>query len=436
MKKLTTKVLSTILSIIFVLSSIMCIGSVTTSAASAPVYTIKSVTNLTHNNAKISARITNPAKTTITKVGFQMGTAKNKLTINKYDSVKMKTSYVDASYLMSKYKVTLKANTTYYYRFYMVTGGKTTYSAVNSFKTSPVQTPKFTVNKVTGVTYNNATISARITNPAKTTITKVGFQMGTSKSNLTINKYDSVSLKTSYVDASYLMSKYKVTLAAGKTYYYKFYMVTGGKTYYSTLNSFVTPEYNVATYPQIKSLSVSRIEQQEKNSCYISSFATAYAYINKGSAYRVGGNDIAQTDAVYKEIRSYNGGVSMQDKTLTKYGFKKTSYNLETIYNSLKSGKPVVVYYNNGKGYGHASVIIGYNGSTTKLEESGFIVMEINQDDTYGSWKNSKTLFSKHSNTPHSNIYTSCYLQLNKWCEYVNNQYGGNLCNKVLCVSK
>lgn len=61
------------------------------------------------------------------------------------------------------------------------------------------------------------------------------------------------------------------------------------------------------------------------------------------------------------------------DSTVTKLGLKKQSYNLQTIYNSLKAGKPVVVY--TGK---HASIVIGYTGNNkTSLSIADFVIMEI-----------------------------------------------------------
>lgn len=548
--KLSKRLLSIVLVLLMAITSVTTSSIITVNAASkSPVFTVNSVTELTYNNAKISARITNPNKTNISKVGFQLGTASNKLTTDKYDNVNKAYNYVDASFLMSKYKVTLNANTTYYYRFYIVTGGKTDYSSVKSFKTKPVSVKNsvFTINNVSGVTYNNAQISARITNPNKTKITKTGFQIGLANNKLTLaDKYDNIPSNLqygSYIDISYQMSKYKVTLKANTTYYYRFYIVTGGKAYYSDVKSFKTKTdtptisyksvsgltYNNATingtmsnpknitinkigfqlgtasnklttnkyynfnnkgtskelvfkmssykvtlnanttyyyrmyvtsgsntyygsvqsfktppyakYTPIKSLSISRIEQSEANSCYLSSVATVYGYMKKGNTYRKAGVDYQQAkDAVYKEVKKYNGNkVSVQNNTLVKCGLTIKNYNLDTIYNSLKAGKPVVVYYNNGNGFGHASIIIGYNGNTSKLEESGFTVMEINRDGNY--WANSTTYFNKYSNNPQLGGPTaSCYLRLDKWYSYLKNYYKNkfncNLNTKTLCIPK
>lgn len=533
--KLSKKLLSIILVLLISITSVATSSVITVSAAAeSPAFTIKAVSELTHNNAKISAHITNPNKTIISRVGFQLGTASNKLTTNKYDNVNKAYNYVDASFQMSKYKVTLKANTTYYYRFYINTGNKNYYSSVKSFKTKavPVKNPVFTINSVSGVTYNNAKVSARITNPNKTKITKAGFQIGLANNKLTLaDKYDNIPSNLqygSYIDVSYQMSKYKVTLKANTTYYYRFYIVTGGKTHYSSVANFKTKSdspsisyksvsgltYNNATingtmsnpknitinkigfqlgtskdklsinkyynfnnkgtskalsfkmssykvtlkanttyyykmyvtsgsktyygsvqsfktsqyakYTPIKSLSVSRIVQpanDNKGSCYLSSIATLYGYkVGKysGVDYRVGGKDVSQTSsALYKAFLKKNGGTYVYNSTVSYYGLKKQNYSLTNVYNSLKAGKPVVVYSGN-----HASIIIGYKGNSSTLKNSDFIIMEIKDGYIYngklydkGYWDNSSSIYNSYANKPSNSYFQSksCYVTLDCW---------------------
>ncbi len=425
--KRSKRFLSLILVLLMAITSVTTSSILTVNAASKnPVFTINNVTGITNNNAKISAHITNPNKTKISRVGFQLGTASNKLTTNKYDNVNKAYNYVDANFQMSKYKVTLKANTTYYYRFYINTGNKNYYSSVKSFKTKPVtvKNPVFTINNVSGLTYNNAKISAHITNPNKTKISKVGFQLGTASNKLTTNKYDNVNKAYNYVDASFLMSKYKVTLKANTTYYYRMYITLGNKTYYSFVQSFKTLSY--AKYTPIKSLPVSRIVQPSndtKGSCYLSSIATLYGYkVGKysGVDYRVGGKDVSQTSsALYKSFLKKNGGTWVHDSTVSYYGLKKQNYSLTSVYNLLKAGKPVVVYSGN-----HASIIVGYKGNSSTLNRSDFIIMEIKDGYIYngkiydkGYWDNSSSLYNSYANKPANSYFQSksCYVSLDFW---------------------
>lgn len=415
--KLSKQILSTVMALVFALSVFTCFGATSIDAAAKPVFTVNKVSSLTYNNAKISASITNPAKTKITRVGFVMGTTKGKnYNINKYDKVNMKDAKISASFLMSKYKVTLKENTTYYYKFYMITGGTTYYSGENNFKT-PKSTPEFSVKKVTNLKYNNAQISASITNPKKTKITRVGFIMGTTKGkNYNINKYDNVNLTDASVNATYLMSKYKVTLKEKTTYYYKFYFTTGGKTYYSGENNFTTPKKgSTETFNKINALSVSRIAQPKndtKGSCYLSSVATLLAF-KRGSG-KTAGKDFSQSCAVYKEVYKKNDNTTyVYDSTLSYYGLKKQGYSLKNVYNSLKAGKPAVIY--SGK---HASLVVAYKGNkATELKASDFVVMEIN-----ALWKNSSSLFNSYANKGEDPYkWDSCYMTLDKWSSYTYN---------------
>lgn len=282
--------------------------------------------------------------------------------------------------------------------------------------------PAFTVTAVTDLAYNNARINAKITNPAKTKITKVGFQLGTTNGKWTYNKYDSVSMKYASITANYLMSKYKVTLTENKKYFYRFYMTTGGKTYYSKVCDFKTPVKG--KYTKINSVGISRIYQPANDkygSCYLSSIASLYGF--KTGKCRTAGKDYAQSCAVYKEVYKKNSNTTyVYDSTVTKLGLKKQSYNLQTIYNSLKAGKPVVVY--TGK---HASIVIGYTGNNkTSLSIADFVIMEIKGGyySTYyktyvdkGYWDNSSAYFKSYANNPSSNYFNSksCYIKMSSW---------------------
>lgn len=102
-----------------------------------PTITVNGVTNKTHNNAQINAKVSNPYKVKVTKVGFQIGTKSGTWLATKSESINKTTDFT-TWYLMSKWYGTLKASTTYYYRFFITVGGKNYYSSIKSFKTDPV----------------------------------------------------------------------------------------------------------------------------------------------------------------------------------------------------------------------------------------------------------------------------------------------------------
>lgn len=88
-----------------------------------------SVSNIKKNDAKITANIVN---TKVSKVGFYIGTGKTSMKkySEKYNG-KLKTFY----YPLKKWCGSLKANTKYYYKFYIVVNGKEIASDIKSFTT-------------------------------------------------------------------------------------------------------------------------------------------------------------------------------------------------------------------------------------------------------------------------------------------------------------
>ncbi len=120
-------------------------------------------------------------------------------------------------------------------------------------------------------------------------------------------------------------------------------------------------ESEAASYPSV-TLNVPWYSQRRVADCGIASVAMVEAYI-KG----YGKND----DTVYNAVWKTNG----ESVTLSSYaalGYSIISNTLENIYNKLKAGDPVIVYRT---GNDHYSVVYGYNGSTSTLQKSGFLVL-------------------------------------------------------------
>lgn len=130
-----------------------------------------------------------------------------------------------------------------------------------------------------------------------------------------------------------------------------------------------TERVEAATYTGIK-LNVPYYPQKVSGDCGISS-------ISMIEAYTLGYGE-SQYDAVYAGVLEANGGgLSISAATSGKY--QEIGYDLSAIYNSLVNNKPVLIYRTSSDGSkNHWSVIIGYNGSSTSLSKSGFIVLNTN----------------------------------------------------------
>lgn len=144
---------------------------------------------------------------------------------------------------------------------------------------------------------------------------------------------------------------------------------------------------SAASYPTIK-LNVPRISQcPGRGDCAIASMATVEAYCHDLPA----GN---YNSTAYQAVYSANGySVSAM---WSKIGYKTVEgFSMTTAYNQLKTGYPVIVHRTSQ----HYSVIYGYDGSSSELEMSGFLVVDV--DDSYNSstayfrlnnWKRSGSL--------------------------------------------
>ena len=241
------KVLAVFLSLLTIFM-IIPFGTIIANAVSTS-WTVNSTTNITDVNAKISSKVTFGSKITCTEGGFYLGTSSSNLKKNAYpDKCNIQSTYITSSFLMSKYKETLQANTTYYFKIYVVANGTTYTSPVKSFKT--LAAPTWKLNNVTNISVSDAKISSKITFSSQRTTTEGGFYIGTSSSNLKKNAHpdSGLSIKSSYIESSFLMSKYKEILSPGTKYYYKIYVIADGTTYTSPVANFTTPPNSIAKY--------------------------------------------------------------------------------------------------------------------------------------------------------------------------------------------
>ncbi|MBO5050220.1 MAG: InlB B-repeat-containing protein [Oscillospiraceae bacterium] len=206
-----------------------------------------SAASITQNGATISAKVTYGKSVKVDRVGFYLGTTSNNLKKSTvYDAVNANRSSSTISYNLEKKGVDLNPNTTYYYQFYAIVGGKEYKSAVKSFKTKPGQqdtalNPTWSKYNATDITSTNATIGATVNYGKTLKADRCGFYLGTTQNNLKkATKYDTITQSRSYTEMWYDLNKYGQTLKPNTTYYYQFYIVIAGKEYKSAAKSFRT----------------------------------------------------------------------------------------------------------------------------------------------------------------------------------------------------
>lgn len=131
----------------------------------------------------------------------------------------------------------------------------------------------------------------------------------------------------------------------------------------------------------------SGIGQRVDGDCAVVSMATVESYL-------YGAKTQAEKNKIYDAVVSAN-----KDNDYAYWsnvGYVRASYgtfSLTKLYEQLAQGYPVLVHRTEAGGGEHWSVVCGYNGSTSKLEQSGFIVVNVAHGGTYG--KVSKQTLSK-----------------------------------------
>lgn len=128
-------------------------------------------------------------------------------------------------------------------------------------------------------------------------------------------------------------------------------------------------------YPKIV-LNVPNISQKP-GACGITSMA-----IIEASFFNQKTSSNPSKSNVYKLVEKVNNSKDNKYANWSKVGYEKVSCNmgnayLEGLYKELSNGYPVIVWreQNNSPYYKHYAVVYGYNGSTTKLTKSGFLVL-------------------------------------------------------------
>lgn len=194
--------------------------------------TSDAATKISENSANISGSYYNPSGLKVTEYGIQYGTSKSNLSLK--GSLKRNESHVNGGIPAYTLK-NLSSGATYYYRCYVVAGGKTYFGDIKSFKTKAVLT--VTSDNATNITQNTAVISGSYHNPNQDKVTEYGIQYGTSKSNL--NQTGVLKRNETVVNGGIPAYTLK-NLKPGTTYYYRCYVKADGRTYVGATKSFTT----------------------------------------------------------------------------------------------------------------------------------------------------------------------------------------------------
>ena len=114
-----------------------------------------------------------------------------------------------------------------------------------------------------------------------------------------------------------------------------------------------------------------RVTYPESSGCAIASIATVEKYNRQAS----------DADNMYYRVKSWNdNAISIKDWSGMGYGEIKDNPTLETLYTACKENGPCIIHRNTT--VEHFSVLVGYTGNTSVLEEKGFKVLEVSDTIT------------------------------------------------------
>ena len=207
------------------------------SGSSGGTYAINNTgaTNITSNTARINASVSPMAY--VTETGFYLGTSPDYMEkhVEHYTGNTLSIWYDLGT---GKWTGALQPGTRYYYKFYLISGGKVYESSVDSFVTgNPGDNGVVSNTGITGLDKTSVRINAELSEIRY--CSEDGFYLGTSPDNMERHP-EAVNgrIKTVWFDLG--TGKWTGPLEKGTTYYYKLYVVTDGVEYATPLDSFTT----------------------------------------------------------------------------------------------------------------------------------------------------------------------------------------------------
>ena len=199
--------------------------------------------NITSSNAEIYATFNYQA---IDSAGFYFGKSSSSLTKiskNLNGGTDGAGTFEKIYYPLNKWYGTLSPSTTYYYKLYVIKGGKEYTTQVKSFTTKAAASSSkisFTSVGVDSITETNANIYAKFDYQQ---IDSSGFYIGLSTSSLkkvSKNLDGKPDGAGKFNSINYPLNKWYGKLTPNTTYYYKLYVVKDGKECTTDVKSFTT----------------------------------------------------------------------------------------------------------------------------------------------------------------------------------------------------
>ena len=185
-----------------------------------------------------------PSKPYCTEVGFYISTDSSMANASRISEA-ANCQVPGMFYNMKKWYGALSESTTYYYKFYAISGGTEYTTDVHSFTTlsNSLGDNLFTSVYEENITENNARISGVLS--SYQTIQDCGFQISTNPDMSGCSThYESdknAGANGAYISAiGYTMSDWHGTLQKGTVYYYRLFMKINGTTYMTSVRSFKT----------------------------------------------------------------------------------------------------------------------------------------------------------------------------------------------------
>ena len=203
------------------------------SSATEQVFT-GTTTNVTATTATITCNFSSASSASALQLGVFYSTERS--AVDNYQGVLSLSTIISGS----SYQVelsNLNSNTIYYYRAYMVSGGKTYYGSVNSFTTSQGGQELVSTGDATDITYWSATVTCSIKNTFFTNYKQLGVRYAESKDALE-NGYSQWEATSTLTNNTFTVTL--TNLAEQTTYYYQARVTYQNTEYYGEIKSFTT----------------------------------------------------------------------------------------------------------------------------------------------------------------------------------------------------
>ena len=128
-----------------------------------------------------------------------------------------------------------------------------------------------------------------------------------------------------------------------------------------TIIAVIVPTALTASAATAVELSVPFFCQRSKNVCVNACLSMVEAYY-----HGFGQNN----DYVYETVMDYNPGAALSSSNASKLGYTSVTCSLQSLYNQLAAGKPVIIQRS-----GHFAVVYAYRPTSTSLQMKDFHVL-------------------------------------------------------------